>query len=77
MLVKNKMRRGPITVEPEIGIKTFLIPKKHRIRRLPVVKDGVPIGIVTDRDFGKPELPDLFLSRSEHGKLEDRVRVGE
>ncbi len=52
-----------------------MIPKKSRIRRLPVVKGGVYIGIVTDRDFGKPELPDLFSSRNELDNLEDRVRV--
>jgi CBS domain-containing protein len=52
-----------------------LIPKKSRIRRLPVVKGDVYIGIVTDRDFAKPELPDLFSSRNELDNLEDRVRV--
>lgn len=65
MLVKNWMRRSPITVEPEIGVKTaFLILKKYKIRQLPVIKDGILIGIVTDRDIRKPELPDVFLSRN-------------
>ena len=78
MLVKNWMTRNPITVEPEMGVKTaFLLLKKHRIRQLPVVEEGVLIGIVTDRDFRKPELPDSFFSWDEVYKLEDRFRVGD
>jgi len=52
-----------------------LIPKKSRIRRLPVVKGDVYIGIVTDIDIGKRELTDLFSSRNELDNLENRVRV--
>ena len=56
MLVKNWMKRNPITVEPEMGVKSaFTLLKKHGIRQLPVVKDGIVVGIVTDRDFRKPE----------------------
>lgn len=78
MVVRNWMRRNPITVEPEIGVKTaFLILKKYKIRQLPVIKDGILIGIVTDRDIRKPEIPDVFLSRNQPYKLEDGVRVGD
>jgi acetoin utilization protein AcuB len=78
MLVKNWMTRNPITVETEMGVKTaFLLLKKHRIRQLPVVEEGVLIGIVTDRDFRKPEFPDSFFSWDEVYKLEDRFRVGD
>jgi len=72
------MRQNPIIVEPETGVKSaFLLLKKHRIRQLPVVKDGVLIGIVTDRDFRKPELPHSFLSSDDVYKLEDRFTVGD
>jgi acetoin utilization protein AcuB len=79
MLVRHWMKRNPITVEPEIGVKTaFLLLKKHRIRQLPVVKDGVLIGIVTDRDFRRPEIPGgSFSSLNEVYRLEDRFRVGD
>jgi acetoin utilization protein AcuB len=79
MLVKNWMRRSAITVEPETGVKTaFSLLKKHRIRQLPVVKDGMLVGIVTDRDLRKPELPVVFsTSGSGPYKLEDRVKVGD
>jgi acetoin utilization protein AcuB len=78
MLVKNWMQRNPITVEPEIGVKTaFLLLKEHRIRQLPVVRDGMLIGIVTDRDFRKPELPQGSLSSNEIYRLEDRYSVGD
>ncbi len=56
MVVKNWMKRNPITVEPEMGVKSaFALLKKHGIRQLPVVKEGIIVGIVTDRDFRKPE----------------------
>jgi acetoin utilization protein AcuB len=59
-------------------VKTaFSLLKKHRIRQLPVIKDGILIGIVTDRDIRRPELPDVFLSRNQPYKLEDNVGVGD
>jgi acetoin utilization protein AcuB len=78
MLVKNWMKRDPIVVDPETGVKTaFLLLKKHKIRQLPVVRDDLLIGIVTDRDFRKPELPESFLSPDEIYRLEDRYMVGD
>jgi acetoin utilization protein AcuB len=77
MLVKNWMKRNPITVEPEMGVKSaFSLLKKHGIRQLPVVKDGVLVGIVTDRDLRKPELavPSLW---DESYRIEDSFRVGD
>jgi acetoin utilization protein AcuB len=78
MLVKNWMRGNPIIVGPDTGVKTaFLLMKKHRIRQLPVVRDEVLIGIVTDRDFRKPELPNRFYTADEVYRLEDRFTVGD
>ncbi|HXG30815.1 MAG TPA: CBS domain-containing protein [Thermodesulfobacteriota bacterium] len=77
MLVKNWMKRNPITVEPEMGVKSaFSLLKKHGIRQLPVVKDGVLVGIVTDRDLRKPEpaVPSLW---DESYRIEDSFRVGD
>ena len=78
MLVKNWMSQNPIIVEPETGVKSaFLLMKKHRIRQLPVVRDGILIGIVTDRDFRKPELPHKFYTTDEVYRLEDKFAVGD
>lgn len=78
MLVKNWMKRNPITVEPEVGVKAaFHLLKKHHIRQLPVLKDGLLIGIVTDRDFRRPETNGGIAYRDEAYRLEDRFKVGD
>lgn len=78
MLVKNWMRRNPVTAEPEIGVKAaFQLLKNHSIRQLPVLKDGVLIGIVTDRDFRKPEIDGGPVPRDEVYGLKDKFKVGD
>ena len=78
MLVKNWMKRSPVTVEPEIGVKAaFQLLKKHSIRQLPVLKDGVLIGIVTDRDFRRPETHYGHVPWEEVYRLEDSFKVGD
>lgn len=60
-----------------MGVKSaFSLLKKHGIRQLPVVKDGVLVGIVTDRDLRKPEpaVPSLW---DESYRIEDSFRVGD
>ena len=52
MKIKNWMTRDPLTVEPDtliIDAKNMM--KEHNIRRLPVVKDGKLMGIVTYRNI--------------------------
>ena len=52
MLVKSRMTPNPITVTPETGVSSaFAIRKEHSIRRLPVVKGGKLVGIVTDKEL--------------------------
>jgi len=78
MLVKNWMKRNPVTVEPEVGVKAaFHLLKKHSIRQLLVLKDGLLIGIVTDRDFRRPETNGGIAYRDEAYRLEDRFKVGD
>lgn len=54
MFVKQWMRTEVVTVSPDQTIaqaeKTF---KDHRIRRLPVVEDGVLVGIISPHDLEK------------------------
>jgi acetoin utilization protein AcuB len=60
MIVGNRMTKEPITVEPD----DLLIRAAHKMqsggfRRVPVVRDGKLVGIVSDRDL-----------REHHGHLE-------
>lgn len=52
MLVENRMRKNPETITPEDYLAGALV-KMHKggFRRLPVIKDGKLIGIITDRDL--------------------------
>ena len=52
MLVRNRMTKEPITVEPD----ELLIRASHKMqtggfRRLPVISDGKLVGIITERDL--------------------------
>lgn len=52
MLVKDRMTRNPVTVSPETTVPDALeIMKQNGVRRLPVVKNGVLVGIVTQMDL--------------------------
>jgi len=78
MVVKNWMKKNPITVEPEMGVKSaFSILKKHGIRQLPVVKEGIIVGIVTDRDFRKPEPHGSSAPWDKIYRLQDGFTVGD
>lgn len=50
MLVKDRMTLNPYTVTPDTKINdAFAIMRDHNFRRLPVVKMGKVVGIVTER----------------------------
>ncbi|MCX7923072.1 MAG: CBS domain-containing protein [Clostridia bacterium] len=52
MYVKNRMTSNPYTVSPDATIAEALeIMRENKIRRLPVVKSGELVGIVTDREM--------------------------
>jgi acetoin utilization protein AcuB len=52
MLVSKRMTKDPVTVTPEdLLIQARLKMQKGGFRRLPVVRDGQLVGIVTDRDM--------------------------
>jgi acetoin utilization protein AcuB len=51
MLVKKRMTRDPLTVSPAHSLADALrLTRARRIRHLPVVQDGVVVGMVSDRD---------------------------
>ncbi len=52
MLVGNRMTRDPVTVnEEDLLIQARLKMQKGGFRRLPVIRNGELIGIITDRDL--------------------------
>lgn len=54
MFVKNKMTTNPYTVSPDQTIPdAHEIMTKNNIRRLPVVKDGKLVGVVSNLDISR------------------------
>ena len=52
MLVKNRMTADPVTVTPEDSLAHALrLTREHRVRHLPVVRNGELVGILSDRDI--------------------------
>lgn len=50
MYVKSRMSSNPYTVTPDATIAEALeLMRQHKIRRLPVVKSGKLVGIITER----------------------------
>jgi CBS domain-containing protein len=44
--------RDPVTVDLDAPVKTVLeVFRTHKFRHLPVLRDGVPVGILSTRDF--------------------------
>jgi acetoin utilization protein AcuB len=79
MLVRDKMTRDVITITPDQSLRMAKERlRKHGIRRLPVVRDGKLVGIVTDRDVRQAwASPAASLSTHELLYLFDRVTVEE
>lgn len=52
MLVRDRLRRDPITISPDQTLADALrLTRAHRIRHLPVVVGGALAGVVSDRDI--------------------------
>ena len=66
MLVKEWMAADPITIDENTSImKATQLMKEHGIRRIPVVRDGQLVGIVSDRDI-KEAAPSKATSLDVH-----------
>ena len=65
MLLKNWMSRDVVTVDVNDSMQdaTRLL-KKHNIRGLPVIGNGKPVGIVTDRDLKRASASDASSGRA-------------
>lgn len=57
MFVRNKMTTNPFTISPDHAIPdAHEIMTKHNIRRLPVVKDGKLVGVVSKEDISRSSI---------------------
>jgi len=62
MLVKEVMQYGAITVSPEESVdRVMKLMTHHRVRHVPVLRDGKLVGIVSIGDIVKHRLKDLEL----------------
>ena len=79
MRVREKMSQNVITVAPDQSLRMAQERmRKHGVRRLPVVRKGKLVGIVTDRDVRQAwASPATSLSTHELLYLLDRVTVEE
>ncbi|NPA40309.1 MAG: CBS domain-containing protein [Thermodesulfobacteria bacterium] len=61
MKVKDWMTENVIVLdEDDSVVKAMQVFKEHQIRRIPVVKDGKLVGIITDRDIKSTTPPKSF-----------------
>ncbi|MFD2169080.1 acetoin utilization AcuB family protein [Tumebacillus lipolyticus] len=69
MLVEQIMTADVVTLSPDNTLQeAFDISWRHRIRHLPVVKDGTLVGLISDRDL-RHAAPSPLDSTSESGAL--------
>ena len=76
MKIKSWVTKGVVTISPEASVKqAFGLMKSLGIRHLPVVKDGVLKGMVTDRDLRRPKISDVFRSWDDLYRINDDIQV--
>ena len=76
MKVKECVTKEVVTITPEASAKeAFGLMKSMGIRHLVVVKEGVIVGMVTDRDLRRPKASDVFKSWHELYRVSDEFQV--
>jgi CBS domain-containing protein len=74
MPVSEIMRSGVITVAPTETVSHVMsLMTRHRVRHMPVLRDGSLVGIISIGDIVKHRLDDLEL---ENNVLRDAYVVG-
>ena len=79
MFVAKRMTANPVIVNPDTSVaEAKEMMSKNKFRRLPVVKDGKLLGIITDRDLREvAPSPATTLSKHEANYLLDKILVRE
>lgn len=76
MKVKECVTGQVVTVDPSMSTKeAFALLKSMGIRHLVVVKEGMVLGIVTDRDLRRPKVSDVFKSWDQLYRLSEEFEV--
>lgn len=78
MLVRNWMKRPVHSVKPKDSAQhARSLLEKHRINQLPVLVNGVLVGIVTDRDLRDvfPSVFEVAATRAERPAFPDPEKV--
>ncbi|MGC9325563.1 MAG: CBS domain-containing protein [Desulfomonilia bacterium] len=75
--VRDLMKKEVVTIGPGDSLKTAIAKMNSgKFRRIPVVKDGILIGIITDRDIRQAlNSPVVIHERSQDEYLINSVRV--
>jgi CBS domain-containing protein len=78
MLVKDIMKTDVITLQydAKLGFADEIMALE-RIRHLPVVRDGVLIGIISERDLFKSSLTSIITSLKENRKFLNSIDIKE
>jgi acetoin utilization protein AcuB len=79
MLVKDRMSKPVISVSPDVPILDALnLMQREHIRRMPVIKEGKMVGIVSDKDLLNAAPSDATtLSVWEMNYLVSKIKVGD
>jgi acetoin utilization protein AcuB len=78
MLVRTRMTPDPVAVSPDTSLAEALqLTRAHRVRHLPVLRDGVLAGIVSDRDIRLAMPSPLAVADDDRADFLARTRVGE
>lgn len=76
MLVKNRMTAHPVTVTPEDSLAHALrLTREHRVRHLPVVRNGELAGILSDRDIRLAMPSPIEVADPERAAMLERTPV--
>jgi acetoin utilization protein AcuB len=74
--VKVYMTRNPVCVSPDMGVKTaFRLLQAKGFKQLLVMDEGKLVGIVTDRDFRKPQFGDKIETWQEYYRISDLYKI--
>jgi len=74
--VRDVMSKPPITIDPEASVEEAVeIMFKHKIKKLPVVKDGKLVGLVTFTDIARvqPTMAKTIRQLMEKYELPKRI----
>lgn len=79
MLVKERMSKPVISVSPDVPILEALnLMQREHIRRMPVIREGKMVGIVSDKDLLNAAPSDATtLSVWEMNYLVSKIKVGD